>query len=106
MDKHRFSGIKKLVDTSSYDQISRSHILVVGLGGVGSWTAEALVRSGVGNITLVDPDSVCVTNINRQLIALNSTVGQSKVSVMINLSSFTSVVLFLPVALLMILINQ
>ena len=84
MDKHRFSGVKKLVDISSYDRISRSHVLVVGLGGVGSWTAEALVRSGVGNITLVDPDSVCVTNINRQLIALNSTVGQSKVSVMKN----------------------
>ncbi len=59
-----------------------AHVLVVGLGGVGSWAAEALARSGVGRLTLVDFDLVCVTNINRQLGALRGTVGQPKASVL------------------------
>ena len=54
-------------------KIHKSHVLIIGLGGVGSWVAEALARPGVGKLTIVDPDSVCVSNINRQLIAVDST---------------------------------
>lgn len=61
---------------------ARSHICVVGIGGVGSWAAEALARTGIGTITLIDLDDVCVININRQLHALSDTIGQSKVEVM------------------------
>ena len=57
----------------------RANVCVVGIGGVGSWAAEALVRSGIGAITLVDLDEVCITNTNRQLHALQSTVGRFKV---------------------------
>ena len=59
-----------------------AHVLVIGIGGVGSWVVEALARSGIGRLTLVDLDDVCVSNINRQLHALDSTVGRSKVEVM------------------------
>ena len=82
MVRDRFSGIIKLVNDYSFANLSKSHVLIVGLGGVGSWTAEALVRSGIGNITLVDPDSICVSNINRQILALDSTIGKSKVLAM------------------------
>ncbi len=61
----------------------KARVIVFGLGGVGSWCAEALVRSGIGHITLVDSDVVCVTNINRQLQAEPSTVGQSKTDVLV-----------------------
>jgi len=60
------------------DRLARSHCVAVGLGGVGSWAVEALVRSGIGHVTLVDADDVCESNINRQLHALSSTVGQMK----------------------------
>jgi tRNA threonylcarbamoyladenosine dehydratase len=65
-----------------FDKIQNSHILIIGLGGVGSWVAESLARSGVGQLTIVDPDSVCISNINRQIIACNSTIGKSKINVM------------------------
>ena len=77
-----FQGIKKLVSPSDFDKIQQSSVLVVGLGGVGSWAVEALARTGVGKITVVDPDSVCLSNINRQLIATRDSVGTSKVEVM------------------------
>ena len=77
-----FQGIKKLVSPSDFDKIQQSSVLVVGLGGVGSWAVEALARTGVGKITVVDPDSVCISNINRQLIATRDSVGTSKVEVM------------------------
>jgi len=79
--RDRFQGVSKLMTSSEFEKLVNSHVLIVGLGGVGSWVAESLARSGVGKLTIVDPDSVCVSNINRQLIALNSTVGQSKVEV-------------------------
>ena len=60
------------------DRLRRSHVAVFGLGGVGSYVVEALCRAGVGELTLIDGDTVSVTNINRQLYALHSTVGQSK----------------------------
>lgn len=82
MEKFQFGGIERLCGRNGYERLKKSHVLVIGLGGVGSWTAEALARSGVGELTLIDPDSVCITNINRQLLALNSTVGKSKVLVL------------------------
>ena len=71
-----------LLGTTAMEKLRRSRVAVFGLGGVGSWCAEALCRSGVGNLTLVDSDEVSVTNINRQVCALTSTVGQSKAEVM------------------------
>lgn len=62
--------------------LRKSHIAVFGIGGVGSFTAEALARAGVGELTLIDNDIVCASNINRQLIALSSTLGRAKVDVM------------------------
>lgn len=64
------------------EKLKNSHVAVFGLGGVGSWCAEALARSGVGHLTLIDRDEVGVSNINRQLCALSSTVGRSKTEVM------------------------
>ena len=78
----KFSGIGRLYGLKSMERLNNSHICVVGVGGVGSWCAEALARSGVGEITLVDMDDVCITNVNRQLPALESTVGRTKVSVL------------------------
>ena len=77
--KFRFSGVEKVCGSEPFNKVKKSHVLIIGLGGVGSWVAEGLARSGVGEITLVDPDSVCETNINRQLLAVDSTVGQPKV---------------------------
>ena len=78
----RFGGITRLYGENSVVALSQAHIAVVGLGGVGSWAAEALVRSGVGEVTLIELDDVCVTNTNRQLHALTSNVGKPKVQVM------------------------
>ena len=71
-----------LLGREAMEKLAGSHVVVFGLGGVGSWCAEALARSGVGRMTLVDRDRVGESNINRQLCALGSTVGRSKVSVM------------------------
>ncbi len=71
-----------LLGGDAMEKLKNSHVAIFGLGGVGSWCAEALCRSGVGKLTLVDEDTVGVSNINRQLIALNSTVGRSKAEVM------------------------
>jgi len=78
----RFSGIGRLFGRKALDKIKSSRVLVIGIGGVGSWVAESLARSGIGALTLVDLDDVCVTNINRQIQALSSTVGKFKVDVM------------------------
>lgn len=78
----RFSGIGRLYGVKALDKIKRSRVLIIGIGGVGSWIAESLARTGVGSITLVDLDDICITNINRQVHALNSSVGQFKVDVM------------------------
>jgi len=80
--KERFGGIERLFGMDAFDRLQQSHVAVVGVGGVGCWSAEMLARSGVGKITLIDADELCVTNINRQIHALDSTVGQSKVKVM------------------------
>ena len=78
----RFGGIGRLYGKEGLDRIRRAHVCVVGLGGVGSWAVEALARSGLGSLTLVDLDDVCVSNVNRQLHALDSELGRPKVEVM------------------------
>lgn len=78
----RFLRAEMLLGGDAMQKLQNSHVAVFGLGGVGSWCAEALARSGVGTLTLIDEDSVSETNINRQLIALTSTVAQSKADVM------------------------
>lgn len=78
----RFGGISRLYGQSGAKIIQEAHICVIGIGGVGSWAAEALARSGIGKITLIDLDDICTTNINRQIHALTNTVGESKVDVM------------------------
>jgi len=79
---HRFSGVERLYGSDGLKKLQNAHVCVVGIGGVGSWAAEALGRSGVGRITLIDADDICETNINRQLHALQSTIGQPKVQAM------------------------
>lgn len=78
----RFSGLERLYGVVGAARISSAHVVVVGIGGVGSWAAEALARSGVGALTLVDLDHIAESNINRQIHALESTVGQAKVEAM------------------------
>ncbi len=78
----RFSGIARLYGNDQLARLKHAHFVVVGLGGVGTWAAEALVRSGVGELTLIDLDDICVTNTNRQLHALSSTIGQPKTQVL------------------------
>ena len=77
-----FDGVERLYGVQDYTAIRKAHICVVGIGGVGTWVAEALARSGVGQITLIDMDDVAHSNINRQLVALLSTVDQAKIEVM------------------------
>ena len=77
-----FNRVNRLVGSEALLNISNAKIIVFGIGGVGSWTVEALVRSGVGHITIVDADTVATSNINRQLPATTLTVGQLKVEVM------------------------
>ncbi len=78
----RFGGIKRLYGAHGFDRLQRAHACVVGIGGVGSWVAESLARSGVGSLTLIDLDEVCVSNVNRQLHALDGEIGKPKVEVM------------------------
>ncbi len=78
----RFGGIGRLFGTAALARLRSAHVCVVGIGGVGSWAVEALARSGIGKLTLIDLDEVCVSNVNRQLHALNDAVGRAKVEVM------------------------
>lgn len=80
--QHRFGGLIRLYGTQACYKLLHSHILIIGIGGVGSWIAEALARSGVGTITLMDLDEICVTNTNRQVHTNCETIGQSKTAVM------------------------
>lgn len=80
--ERRFSGIARLYGVQSAQRIYASHVAVVGIGGVGSWAAEALARTGVGTITLIDMDHVAESNVNRQVHALSTTLGASKVDAM------------------------
>jgi tRNA A37 threonylcarbamoyladenosine dehydratase len=78
----RFDRMGRLIGDEKMKRLMNSHVMVIGLGGVGSWAAESLVRSGVGEVTLVDFDEICVTNINRQVHALSANVGTQKSEVM------------------------
>lgn len=80
--EQRFGGIARLYGVNGLALFRNAHVCVVGIGGVGTWVAEALARSGIGNITLIDLDDVCVTNTNRQIHALSSTIGAPKTEVM------------------------
>jgi len=78
----RFGGLERLYGVAGAKKIRDSHIAVVGIGGVGSWAVEALARSGVGKLTLIDLDHIAESNINRQIHALDDTLGMSKVLAM------------------------
>lgn len=78
----RFDRMGRLVGDETMKKLFNTHVMVIGLGGVGSWAAESLARSGVGQLTVVDFDEICITNANRQLHALQGLVGQKKANVM------------------------
>ncbi len=78
----RFSGIARLYGAEALRALAQAHFAVIGLGGVGSWAAEALARSGIGELTMIELDDVCVSNTNRQLHALKSHIGRPKNQVM------------------------
>ena len=80
--EQRFGGIGRLYMPEGLAKLRQSHICVIGIGGVGSWAVEALVRSGIGKITMIDMDDICITNINRQIHALTSTVATLKTEAM------------------------
>lgn len=75
----RFGGIGRLYGVAGLERLSQAHVCVIGIGGVGSWAAEALARSGIGAISLIDMDDICVTNTNRQIHAQNGNIGKLKV---------------------------
>lgn len=79
---HPFSRTEMLIGVEGLEKLKKSTIAIFGIGGVGSYTAEALARSGVGHLVLIDHDEVCISNINRQVHATSQTVGQSKVDLM------------------------
>ena len=78
----RFGGVGRLMSRAGLERLRAAHVGVVGVGGVGSWVVEGLARSGIGALTLVDLDDVCVTNVNRQLPALDGHIGRAKVVVL------------------------
>ncbi len=80
--ERRFAGAAKIYGEDSFNAYAHSHVMVIGIGGVGSWAVEALARTGVGELTLVDMDVVAASNINRQLPAMSSTLGHEKIEVM------------------------
>lgn len=80
--QQRFGGIGRLYGALALQTFAQAHVCIIGIGGVGTWAAEALARSGIGQLTLIDLDDICTTNSNRQIHALTSTIGQSKVAVM------------------------
>jgi len=78
----RFGGVSRVYGQQALNHFQQLHIVVAGLGGVGSWAVEALARTGIGKLTLIDLDDVCTTNINRQLPATDDTIGQLKTEVL------------------------
>lgn len=80
--KERFGGIDRLYGSGALERFSACHLTVIGIGGVGSWAVEALARSGIGKLTLIDADDLCVSNTNRQLPALEGQYGRAKVEAM------------------------
>jgi len=82
--KRRFNGVENLYGETALDCFMQAHIIIIGIGGVGSWVVEALARNAIGKLTLIDMDVVSESNINRQLPALSSTIGKNKIDVMAN----------------------
>lgn len=78
----RFSGLGRLYGAEALERFRDAHIAVIGIGGVGTWAVEALARSGIGRLTLIDLDEVCVTNVNRQIHALDGQIGLPKTEAM------------------------
>jgi tRNA A37 threonylcarbamoyladenosine dehydratase len=78
----RFGGIERLFGIQGAQRISQAHVVVIGVGGVGSWAAESLARSGVGKLTLIDLDHIAESNVNRQIHAIGMSIGQAKVLAM------------------------
>ena len=81
-EDRRFGGLQRLYGVEVAQRLRQAHVVVVGIGGVGSWAAEALARSGVARLTLIDMDHIAESNINRQIHALTSTLGQAKIEAM------------------------
>lgn len=82
MSDNQFLRTKALIGKEAFDVLKDSNVVVFGIGGVGGFTCEALVRAGIGNITIVDKDDIDLTNLNRQIIALHSTLGRAKTDIM------------------------
>lgn len=82
MSEHRFSRLRLLAGADGLEKLKSASVAVFGIGGVGSYAAEALARAGIGKLTLIDFDEICITNVNRQLHALDGTIGQTKVAAM------------------------
>lgn len=80
--ERRFGGIGRLYGQTELARLNQAHICVVGIGGVGSWAVEALARSGIGKLTLIDMDDICVTNVNRQIHSLTDNIGALKTETM------------------------
>ena len=80
--ENRFGGISRLYGQQAFNILKNSHFCVIGIGGVGSWVAESLARTGIGEITLIDHDDIAASNINRQIHSLSDTIEKSKVEVM------------------------
>ena len=79
---NQFSRTQLLIGKEAMDRLSKTRVAIFGIGGVGGYVCEALVRSGIGHFDLIDDDKVCLTNINRQIIATRKTIGKYKVDVM------------------------
>jgi tRNA A37 threonylcarbamoyladenosine dehydratase len=80
--EHRFGGLFRLYGEAAVEKLRHAHVQIVGIGGVGSWVAEALARSGIGQLTLVDWDDICFSNTNRQIHAMTGTAGRAKVEIL------------------------
>ncbi|WP_417222233.1 tRNA cyclic N6-threonylcarbamoyladenosine(37) synthase TcdA [Amphritea sp.] len=80
--QQRFGGTQRLYGVAGVELFQKASICVIGIGGVGSWAAEALARSAIGHITLIDLDDICITNTNRQIHTLNTTIGEPKTEAM------------------------
>lgn len=78
----RFGGVARLYGQAAFERFQQAHVCVIGIGGVGSWTAEAFARSAIGRLTLIDPDHIAESNINRQIHALSGELGKAKIEAM------------------------
>jgi tRNA A37 threonylcarbamoyladenosine dehydratase len=80
--ERRFGGVRRLYGPAAFERFQQAHVCVIGIGGVGSWVAEAFARSAIGRLTLIDPDHIAESNINRQIHALSGEEGKAKVAAM------------------------